>query len=323
MDENPYFHGMNRLFLHVFLLMAVLLLSAWGFHAHKLINRMAVFTLPADVSGFYKNHLNYITEHAVDADKRRYVDTLEAARHFIDVDQYGDRPFDSIPVHWTAAVNRFTEQRLFASGILPWQISRTYYRLVRAYSEKNHLRILRYSADIGHYIADAHVPLHTTSNYNGQQTNQVGIHAFWESRLPELFTEEYDFLVGRAHYVASPAAETLRIVEESFLLVDSVLAIEARLHQQFQSDWKYGYVTRNGVLMRTYSEAYSRHYHDALSGMVEDRMRDAIIRTGSFWYSAWIDAGQPDIHDLPALPTETDTAATTLRSKMLGREEWH
>lgn len=284
---------------------------------------MAVFTLPTGIVGFYKSHIDYVTEHAVDADKRRYVDTAESARHFIDVDRYGDRPFDSIPTRWTAAIDRFTEQELLASGILPWQLNRTYYRLVRAFSEKNLSRILRYSADIGHYVADAHVPLHTTSNYNGQQTDQVGIHAFWESRLPELFAEEYDFFVGRAHYIASPLDEAWAIVEESFLRVDSVLAIEARLHRQFPADWKYAYVTRNEVLIRTYSEAYSRHYHEALSGMVASRMRNAIIRTGSFWYSAWVDAGQPDIRNLPAQPIETDTTASSSNQlQILGREEW-
>lgn len=317
---------MNRLFRLISLIGMAVLFSSWGFHAHKLINRMAVFTLPTDVAGFYKDHVDYLTEHAVDADKRRYVDTVEAARHFIDVDQYGDRPFDSIPVHWTAAVEKFTERRLIASGVLPWQINRTYYQLVRAFSEKDHRRILRHSADIGHYIADAHVPLHTTSNYNGQLTNQIGIHAFWESRLPELFAEDYDFFVGRATYIASPLDEAWRIVKESFSLVDSVLAVEAGLHQKFQSDRKYAYVERNRVLIRTYSEAYSHRYHDALSGMVERRMRSSIIVTGSFWYSAWVDAGQPDIRQLAKEAPETavDSLAVPVGNpKILGREEWH
>jgi len=317
---------MNNLFRLLSLIGVIVLFSSWGFHAHKLINRMAVFTLPTDVAGFYKDHVDYLSEHAVDADKRRYVDTAEAARHFIDVDQYGYRPFDSIPVHWTAAVEKFTERRLIASGILPWQINRTYYQLVHAFGEKDLRRILRHSADIGHYIADAHVPLHTTSNYNGQLTNQVGIHAFWESRLPELFTENYDFFVGRATYIASPLDEAWRIVKESFSLVDSVLAVEARLHQEFQSDRKYAYVERNRVLIRTYSEAYSHRYHDALSGMVERRMRSSIIITGSFWYSAWVDAGQPDIRQLAKEATETavdSLAVPAGNPKILGREEWH
>src|SRR3546814_9265727 len=102
-------------------MITVVLLSSWGFHAHKLINRMAVFTLPTDVAGFYKNHVDYMTEHAVDADKRCYADSAESPRHFIDADEYGTQPFDSIPIHWTAAVEKFSERRLIARGILHWR----------------------------------------------------------------------------------------------------------------------------------------------------------------------------------------------------------
>ena len=45
--------------------------------------------------------------------------------------------------------------------------------------------VLRTAADLGHYLADAHVPLHTTGNYNGQRTNQTGIHALWETHNVE------------------------------------------------------------------------------------------------------------------------------------------
>lgn len=316
---------MNRLFRYCFLLGLVLLLSSWGFHAHKLINRKAIFTLPTDVAGFYKDHITYLTEHAVTADKRRYVDTAEAVRHFIDADNYGKQPFDSIPVHWEAAVEKYTEERLYASGILPWQINLTYYRLVRAFSAKDLPRILRHSADLGHYLADAHVPLHTTSNYNGQFTDQVGIHAFWESRLPELFADGYDFFVGRARYIDSPLSEAWQIVRESFALVDSVLTVEARLHQEIDPDQKYTYVERNNLLIRTYSPTYSQYYHDALSGMVARRMRGSIISTGSFWYSAWVDAGQPEIRNL-GISTEVtlDTLAMPIEGQeILGRGEWH
>lgn len=286
---------------------------------------MAVFTLPANMAGFYKTRVDYMTEHAIDPDKRCYVDTAESPRHFIDADEYGQHPFDTIPVHWTDAVEKFTERRLLLSGILPWQVNRSYYALVKAFGEKDILRILRHSSDIGHYLADAHVPLHTTSNYNGQKTNQVGIHAFWESRLPELFADGYDFLVGRARYVDSPVDEAWRIVRESHAMVDSVLSIEAHLNDIFPADRKFGYIERNHILIRTYSDAYAKAYHDALEGMVERRMRGAIHAIGSFWYSAWVDAGQPDIRRLPAdldLLTSDSIPSPPQGHKALGREEW-
>lgn len=319
-----YFSHMKRIYLWPASFIGMLVLSSWGFHAHKLINRMAVFTLPTSVAGFYKQHVDFMTEHAVDADKRCYIDTVESPRHFIDADEYGTQPFDTIPIHWTAAVEKFSERRLRASGILPWQIYRSYRNLVSAFSDRDISRILRHSSDIGHYLADAHVPLHTTSNYNGQKTDQVGIHAFWESRLPEQFSDGYNFFVGRARYVESPLDEAWRIVQESHALVDSVLRIEAQLNEAFPTDRKYGYITRNNVLIRTYSDAYSAAYHQALQGMVERRMRGAIRSVGSFWYSAWVDAGQPDIRRLTVEVAAMDSIPSPAGGqRILGREEWH
>jgi len=313
---------MKRIYLNLLGTATLLLFSSWGFQAHKLINRMAVFTLPAEVSVFYKHHINQITEHAIDADKRCYVDTNESPRHFFDADTYGPDPFDSVPIHWSEATVKYTERRLLLSGILPWQVNRSYRALVTAFRERAAQRILRHSSDIGHYLADAHVPLHTTSNYNGQRTGQTGIHAFWESRLPELFAHRYDFLVGRARYIESVIDTIWRIVKDSHALVDSVLSLEAQLNASFPPDRKYGFIERNGQLVRTYSDEYAAAYHEMLNGMVENRMRAAVEVIGNCWYSAWVDAGQPDLIKLQA--DETDSIPSPAAGQtILGRREWH
>ena len=170
--------------------------------------------------------------------------------------------------------------------------------MVKAFQERDSSRILRLSADLGHYVSDAHVPLHTTENYNGQLSGQVGIHGFWESRLPELFTGEYDFLVGRAQYVENPLKEAWNIVSDTYRYTDSVLLIEARLSKTFPSDRKFTFSERNGRVERQYSEEYSRAYHHAMNGMVEKQIRSSILKTGSYWYSAWVDAGQPLLKNL-------------------------
>lgn len=272
--------------------------QAWGFFGHKLINRMAVFTLPPDMIGFYKKHIVFISDHAVDPDKRRYANKEEAPRHFIDMDHYGASPFDSVPEFWTAAVKKYGEDTLKAHGIVPWWINTMVYRLTDAFKKENVELILHYSADIGHYIADAHVPLHTTSNYNGQKTDQKGIHAFWESRLPELYYANYDFLTGRAQYIEKPLKVSWSAVKESYGAVDSVLNIEKKLTQEFPADKKYSFEDRGGVLVKTYSEEFSRKYHEKLNGMVERRLRAAVDMVGSIWYTAWVNAGQPDLNRL-------------------------
>lgn len=299
----------------------ILLCSSWGFYPHKRINETAVFLLPTTLASFYKPHFEKITEKAVDADKRCYVDTIEGPRPYIDVDRYGD--IDSVPIHWSQAKEKLSERKLMAQGIIPWQINGTYLNLVEAFKTKNIPRIIQLSADIGHYIADAHVPLHTTSNYNGQYTNQIGIHALWETRIPEMFYPTYDLYIGAAKYISHPATNIWQIVKESNALVDSVLLLEKQLSQTFKSSEIRAYVERNNQLIQTYSDAYVQAYHQALNGMVERRFKSSIYYVASFWYSAWIDVGQPKLGNSNFTFLDDPDPINYQNKPSLGREEWH
>ena len=270
----------------------------WGFWAHQRINRLAVFTLPPEMIVLYKAHIDYITEHAVDPDMRRYAVDGEAERHFIDIDHYGSMPYDNVPRDWQKAVEVLSKDTLHAYGILPYQLPRRVFDLRDAFLEQDLGRIVKVSAEIGHYVGDAHVPLHTTENYNGQLTGQKGIHGFWESRLPELFGESYNFFVGRSYYIEDVIQEGWLAVLESHTALDSVLSFEAELNESYSHDQKYGYESRNNLTIRTYSRGYAAAYHDMLDGMVERRMRKAILRTGAYWYTAWKLAGSPDLSDI-------------------------
>ncbi|GHA63357.1 zinc dependent phospholipase C family protein [Pontibacter akesuensis] len=272
--------------------------NAWGFFAHQRINRLAVFALPPEMVGFYKKHIRYITENAVNPDKRRYAVEGEAARHYIDLDVYGDSALYKMPRFWPQAVAQYSEDTLQAYGIVPWHISLMKYQLTQAFKERNMERILRLSTELGHYVADACVPLHTTQNYNGQLTGQHGIHGFWESRLPELFSDNYDFFVGQADYIEQPQLKAWDIIATSHLALDSVLYFEKALAQEFDEEKKYGFELRNNVTIRVYSRAYSKAYSDKLNGQVERQMRLAVRSIASFWYTAWVDAGQPSLGTL-------------------------
>ena len=278
----------------------ILTCSSWGFFAHKRINHIAVFALPKAMAGFYEANIDFITQHAVDPDKRRYVDSLEAPRHFLDADYYGKRPFMKLPVKWKDAVKKYSEDTLKKYGTVPWEIQYQYYRLVNAFKDHDTTDILKTSANLGHYIADAHVPLHLTKNYDGQLTHQDGIHALWETRVPELFSDKYNYYVGKARYIENPLNEAFKICRTSFKCVDSVLRFERAINKSFPPDKKYETVRRNNKNVQDYSIAYAKAYNKALNGMVERRMRSAILEVGSFWYSAWVDAGQPNLNKLIA-----------------------
>lgn len=268
----------------------------WGFYGHRLINYRAVFLLPPEMMAFYKPNIDFISSHAVDPDKRRYAIAEEGPRHYIDIDRYNGKV---IPQAWSKAVSAFSEDTLKAHGIVPWWIQVMLKRLTKAFKEKNASAILKLSAETAHYIGDAHVPLHTSSNHNGQLTNQHGIHGFWESRVPEIFAEQnWDLFADRAMYLKNPLEFTWNRVNESARASDSVLLFEKRLNDQFGFDRKYAFEPRNGVIIRQYSLAYSTEYDRVLDGMIERRLRQSIFAVACFWYTAWINAGQPDLKAL-------------------------
>ena len=271
----------------------------WGFFGHKKINNYAVFLLPPQMLVLYKPNIEFITEHAVDPDKRRYAAAAEGPRHFIDIDHYGKYPYQELPHNYKEAVEKFGKDTIERYGIVPWHVQVMLARLTNAFKEKNFSAIMKTSAEIGHYIADAHVPLHASSNHDGQLSNQKGIHAFWESRVPELLADNtFDFFIGKAEYIKDPGNYIWNRVLESGAEADSVLAIEKQLSLQYPADKKFSFEKRNNILIRQYSSAYTIAFNKKLNNMVERRMRQAIFAVASFWYTAWVNAGQPDLSKL-------------------------
>ncbi len=360
---------------------------AWGFYGHRKINRMAVFTLPETILPLYKKNIEYLTEHAVDPDKRRYATKNEFARHYIDIDHWDTLPFNNVPRLYKDAILKFgslkgisdndtttiefseeyqdnvyqnllyeyrfdpvipIDQKSIGNlmdigggsysevyfdndivnyGISPYFLEHFYGRLIYAFKKKDVDQILKISADIGHYISDAHVPLHTTLNYNGQLTGQIGIHAFWESRLPELYADEsYEFIVGRAEYIEDMRTYIWDIIATSHALLPEVLAKELLIKQEFPEDKQFCFDDRLGKTIWTQCPEYSKAYHDSMGDMVESRMQASILAVGSFWYSAWVEAGQPDLEVIENVVLETDQEAkekldaATNDGKIYGRE---
>mgnify|MGYP000060552822 CR=1 FL=1 len=294
---------------------------SWGFFGHKHINYHAVFLLPPEMISFYKKNIQYLADHAVDPDKRRYAILEEGPRHYIDMDHYGDAPYKALPKKWNDAVEKYSEDSLAAHGIAPWWILIMQQRLKKAFEEKNASKILKLSAEIGHYIADIHVPLHTSSNHNGQKSEQTGIHGFWESRLPELYAQtQYDLLIGRAQYIEKPLDYIWDRVYESAAASDSVLKIEKKLSASMSSDQRFAFEERNGRVVKQYASTYSLAYHKKLNGMVERRMRSSIFSVASYWYTAWVDAGQPDISGLGKVEPDAEMLQNieSLQSAWLG-----
>lgn len=203
-----------------------------------------------------------------------------------------------LPRTWEEAIAKYGQDTLMEHGILPWTIVLWTKKLEEAFRQRNIHQILQYAADLGHYVADAHVPLHTTANYNGQLTGQHGIHALWESRLPELFGSGYDLTPQPAVYIHSPLDTAWKIILESHNRVDSVLTLERLATQICGEKYKFTFTQRGMGTVRSYSYRFCQIYDSLLNGMVARRMKKAIHRVGSYWYTAWVNAGKPNLDSL-------------------------
>ena len=215
------------------------LIKPWGFFAHKKINSMAIFTLPIEMIPFYKRHQKEIEDLSVLPDQRRYIMDNEASRHYIDLDRY---KIDDIRyTSWDDITKNMHQDSLVKHGIVPWHIPILYQQLKYAFARRDTIKIIKLSAEMGHYIGDLHVPLHTTSNYDGQKTGQTGLHAFWESRIPELLNEALEEWVGPATFVSNVTKSAWDWVMESHTQVKILIDKEAKLNATFKQSRKYTY----------------------------------------------------------------------------------
>jgi hypothetical protein len=270
----------------------------WGFFGHKVVHQLAIYGLPKQIQGFFYKNQDYLVKHSVRPDERRNHDQEEAPRHFIDVDVYGVDAVYTMPQSWEAAAKLYPVDTLKKYGIVPWHVMVMKERLTNAFKQQNADSILYYAADMGHYIADAHVPLHTTLNYDGQLTNQHGLHSLWESKVPEMHAQAYKLQNRKAKYLNDTETAIWEVVRASHKLFPDVLESERQATLLFTPETKYVTVERNGKKRQYYSDDFARKYAELLGPTVAFRMSGAAEVVSDFWYTCWVDGGKPDLDKL-------------------------
>lgn len=285
---------------------------AWGAWGHQHINKAAIFSLPNEMRVFFYNHADFLTEEAVIPDVRKYAlkDSSEGPRHYIDIENYDLKSVNDFPQTYQEAFAKYDTKTLNSNGYLPWYIELITERLTNAMRDGKKTDILLLAGDLAHYVGDAHMPLHTATNHDGQLTNQKGIHGFWESQLPELFGDTYNLNTGPAKYIDDVTKHTWQIIDHTHSLADTLLATERHLKEGFPANKIYdkdslGHDLKNKYGQLVHSKEYATAYHQALDGMVEKQMRAAIAEVANYWYTAWVNAGKPDLNQLdPKLLTD-------------------
>jgi hypothetical protein len=263
---------------------------AWGFTAHRMVNRKAIATLPAPLRAFFTANADYLVEHAIDPDLWRTAGKAgEDPNHYLDMDAFGAFPFPDIARDEARHVARFGKEAQ-ERGRVPWRVAEAYRDLTAAYSAQDPRQVLVAAAVLGHYVGDSHVPLHAALNHDGQLTGQTGLHARWERWLVERYERQFEAAVqpAAARRLGDPVEVTFGALLSSWAAVPGQLAADreavagARDLAATPEDDRYG-------------DLYYSKLYEIEGDRVVARIAAAAETLGSLWYSAYEDAGRPDL----------------------------
>ena len=259
----------------------VVIAYAWGSVGHRIINSKAMIQLPASMSVYHADSV-FITQHASDADARKVSsDTsmyAEAPRHFLDLDDYPN--WQHLSHSFDTLVMLYGWQRVKDNGTLPWTTAWLVDSLAHQIA-RGDVMVPQTMADIGHYVGDAHQPLHCTANYDGGLSvpSQRGIHSRYESTMLGTFQSLITIQPDSVHYIADPLEYAFSYIYYSNLHVDSIL--QADTYAKTVSGW-------------TGSGSAPSSYYDALwektGSFTEQLFQNATVDLASMWYTAWVNA---------------------------------
>ncbi len=290
---------MKKLTLSLLSISILIFMCSWGFLVHRTIHQLAVYQLPVEIRPFFFKEMKYLVYNAPRPDIRRKDDKEEETKHFIDFENYGEHAENNMPRTWNEAVAIFGEDSLKKNGWLPFVIINTQNQLTEAFRKGNRDSVLFYAADLGHYIGDAHVPLHTTANYDGQMTNQKGIHSLWESMVPELELETYTLRSRhQARYIKHQEKAIWNTLQASYTMVANLLEMETAASKFFTEEQKLRVQIRNGKERKGYTTEFALAYAEKLQPTINKQLVAASEMIADFWYTAWVNAGKPDLDKL-------------------------
>lgn len=249
----------------------------WGFVGHRFINRNAVIHLPSTMPQFVAQQ-SFFENHAMDADNRKSLDPEEAPKHWLNIDFYPN--FRTMPRNLDSLIAQYGWSTVRQNGLNPWAtmwaLDSLTARLARGEWDSAYFS----ASDLGHYVADAHQPLHCTVNYNGQYTGNTGIHSRYESTMITNYQSSLTVRQDTVRYIDDPLEYAFDYIIHSNSLVDSVLSADN--YAKAQSGWSG---------QGTPPSLYYVYLWERTRGFTLDQIQRATVALANLWYVAWVNAG--------------------------------
>ncbi len=260
----------------------------WGFDAHRLVNERATQSLPEPLRELFEGNAAYLRQHSIDPDVWKTSRDDEDPNHFLNLDAFADLADGTVPRSEREHLKRHGEQST-SQGRIPWRVGEVYDELVAAFRKRNVEAILERAAVLGHYVADAHVPLHAVVNYDGALSGQDGLHRRWETELFARYQRQLEPAVkpGAAAPVGDPVMFTFGVLRGSL----------ERAERALESDRLAA--GKRDYLETAEDDRFDHRYYSRLFELEGERMAvrlgEAAEAVGSLWLSAWQKAGRPKL----------------------------
>lgn len=267
--------------LMVFLAGSWLLLSGWGYKGHEIIGKNSSQSFNAEMAQF-DSWVPILTSHSGDADKRKSWDKNEGIKHYIDIDNYPEFVENgAISQNLDTLIALHGRDFILDQGILPWATIRAFDTLVSYFETGKFEEAALIAADLSHYVADGHMPLHLTANYDGQLSGNDGIHSRYESTMIGKFASQLICEGGEVSYVEDVSGYIFRYIYENNQYVDSLINAD-----------NYA----KSVNASTSSSAYSNALWEMTGDLTIDLFEDASFSLAELIYTAWVKAGSPSFN---------------------------
>jgi hypothetical protein len=252
---------------------------AWGGNAHKLVANKAIDTLPADLRSFFEANRAFLVLHVADPLDAEAKTPAEKHNHFLYLDKYGRFPFQALPRSYKAAVAKYGKSKLESTGLLPWQIGVYSQKLTEAMKLGRWEEAKLDAAILADYVAEAHDPFNTTENFDGHLTLQTGINERFGTTLIDRFSSFFPMRPNDASFISDPT-------DHAF---ESCLSAHSWLETILLAD-------RNARLPgKPYDDQYFDSFYNQTAATLIRQLSDAATDVGSYWLTAWTNAGRPQL----------------------------
>jgi hypothetical protein len=254
-------------------------LRAWGRNGERLIINKAIDTLPPEISGFFESNRSLLIQHVTDPLDEAVKSLSEKHNHFIYLDKFGRFPFDALPRNYKAAVAKFGKSRLDSNGLLPWAIGVYSQKLTEAMKAGKWEEARLDAAILASYVAESHDPFNTTDNFDGHLSGQPGVNERFGTILIDRYSSFFPMRPSDAVFISDPTDRAFEACLGSHSWLETVLLADRQ--------------ARRGENSFT-DEYYDRFYNQAAAILIR-QLSDAATDVGSFWLTAWINAGRPQL----------------------------